>query len=57
MTQQARRVALAIVVYAIATAGSVFVFHGQSVGLFIDGALLVALFYYLSTLGRRSSGS
>jgi hypothetical protein len=49
VSDKAARVATAIVVYALATALSVAVFHGRSAGLFIDGALLLGLFYYLST--------
>jgi len=52
----ASRVALAVAIYALATIVSIAIFRGRRIGLFIDGALLIALYYHLSTL-RRTRGS
>jgi len=52
MTLKTRNVAIAIIVYGIATAVSVAVFHSQGLGLLLDGILLIGLFYYLTTLAR-----
>jgi hypothetical protein len=52
MTLKSRNVAIALIVYGIATAISVAVFRSQGPGLLLDGILLLGLFYYLATLAR-----
>ena len=52
MTVKSRNVAIAVIVYGIATAISVAVFRSQGPGLLLDGILLLGLFYYLATLAR-----
>lgn len=55
MNKKAWKVAVAIVVFGAATAISVMKFRAKGVGIMIDGALLLGLFYYLSTLGKGKS--
>ena len=55
MNQKIQKIGVAILVYGVVTAISVAVFHGQGLGLVIDGILLFGLFYYLSTLTREHS--
>ena len=52
MSHRGLRVVLALVVYALATAISVALFRDSGIGLVIDGALLLGLFYYLASLAR-----
>lgn len=54
MKPNTKRIAVAVLVYAAATIASVAAFGGGGVGLFIDGALLVGLFYYLAVLGKKT---
>ncbi len=52
MTPKTQKVMIAVVVFGIAAAISVAVFHSQGLGLFVDGILLFGLFYYLASPAR-----
>ncbi len=55
MNQKLPKIGAAILVYGVVTGTSVAVFHGQGLGLFLDGVLLFGLFYYLTALARERS--
>jgi len=55
MNSTTTRVLIALAIYAAATLISVMMLHARSLGLFVDGALLLCFMYYLTTLARARS--
>jgi len=55
MNSTTTRVLIALAIYVAATLISVMMLHARSLGLFVDGALLLCFMYYLTTLARARS--